>query len=134
MDTWETAAACADEIVGRARDAPPRSAPHPGGGRCDRARGVRGGVRRAHRLARHAVDETGLGVVEHKIIKNAWASVLVYEDIRHAKTVGAIAHDEERGITRIAQPKGPVLATVPLNNPTSTTIFKALICLKTRNR
>ena len=84
-------------------------------------------------LARHAVDETGVGVFEDKVIKNAWASLLVYEDIRRSKTVGAIAEDEERGITQIAQPKGPILATVPLTNPTATTIFKALICLKTRN-
>ena len=84
-------------------------------------------------LARLACDETGVGVFEDKVIKNAWASLLVYEDIRRSKTVGAIAEDEARGITQIAQPKGPILATVPLTNPTATTIFKALICLKTRN-
>jgi acetaldehyde dehydrogenase/alcohol dehydrogenase len=84
-------------------------------------------------LARLACDETGMGVYEHKIIKNAWASLLVYEDIRHRKTVGAISDDGLRGITEIAQPKGPILATVPMTNPTSTAIFKALICMKTRN-
>jgi acetaldehyde dehydrogenase/alcohol dehydrogenase len=84
-------------------------------------------------LARQAFDETGVGVFEDKVIKNAWASLLVYEDIRRSKTVGVVAEDEERGITQIAQPKGPILATVPLTNPTATTIFKALICLKTRN-
>jgi acetaldehyde dehydrogenase/alcohol dehydrogenase len=84
-------------------------------------------------LARLAVDETGMGVYEHKVVKNAWASLLVYEDIRYRKTVGVLAHDAAAGITEIAQPKGPILATVPVTNPTSTTIFKALISMKTRN-
>jgi acetaldehyde dehydrogenase / alcohol dehydrogenase len=84
-------------------------------------------------LARRALDETGAGVFEHKVVKNAWASLLVYEDIRNRKTVGVIAHDPQTGITEIAQPKGPVLATIPVTNPTSTAIFKILICMKTRN-
>jgi acetaldehyde dehydrogenase/alcohol dehydrogenase len=84
-------------------------------------------------LARLAHEETGMGLYEHKVIKNAWASLLVYEDIREKKTVGMIAHDPSTGITEIAQPKGVILATIPVTNPTSTTIFKALICLKTRN-
>ncbi len=84
-------------------------------------------------LARLAFDETHMGVFEHKVIKNAWASVLVYEDIRNRRTVGVVAQDTAAGITEIAQPKGPILATVPVTNPTSTTIFKALICMKTRN-
>ncbi len=84
-------------------------------------------------LARLAYDETRMGVYEHKVIKNAWASVLVYEDIRGRRTVGVIAQDPVAGITEIAQPKGPILATIPVTNPTSTTIFKALICMKTRN-
>lgn len=134
MDTRETAAAYADETVGRAREA---AAAFRGRTQEQVDAIVRAAYEAAYdariALAQQAVDETGLGVVEHKIIKNAWASVLVYEDIRHSRTVGAIAHDEERGITQVAQPKGPVLATVPLNNPTATTIFKALICLKTRN-
>ena len=87
---------------------------------------------RAH-LARLAYDETSMGVYEHKIIKNAWASLLVYDDIRLTKTVGDIATDEASGITQIAQPKGPILALAPATNPTSTAIFKTLICLKTRN-
>jgi acetaldehyde dehydrogenase/alcohol dehydrogenase len=57
----------------------------------------------------------------------------VYEDIRYTRTVGEISHDHLRGITEIAQPKGPILGTVPMTNPTSTAIFKALICMKTRN-
>jgi acetaldehyde dehydrogenase / alcohol dehydrogenase len=84
-------------------------------------------------LARQALEETGAGVFEHKVVKNAWASLLVYEDIRDRKTVGVIGHDPATGITEIAQPKGPVLATIPVTNPTSTTIFKILICMKTRN-
>jgi acetaldehyde dehydrogenase/alcohol dehydrogenase len=82
-------------------------------------------------LARLAFDETGMGVYKHKIIKNAWASLLVYDDIRTVKTVGELSHDPVRGVTLIAQPKGPILATVPVTNPTA--IFKTLICLKTRN-
>jgi len=88
-----------------------------------------------HRLdfARMALDETGTGVFEHKVIKNVWASLLVYENIRGQKTVGPISHDPLTGITEIAQPHGPILAMTPLTNPTSTTIFKSLIALKTRN-
>ncbi len=85
------------------------------------------------RLARLAIDETGMGVYEHKVLKNAWASLLVYQDIRHRRTVGEISHDPAAGLTEVAQPRGPVLGTVPVTNPTSTAIFKALICLKTRN-
>lgn len=84
-------------------------------------------------LARMAHEETGIGVLEHKVVKNAWASLLVYEDIRDRKTVGVVGHDPRAGITEIVQPKGPILALLPLTNPTSTTIFKVLICLKTRN-
>ncbi len=84
-------------------------------------------------LARLAFEETGIGFYEHKVIKNAWASLLIYEHIRHQRTVGLLSHDLERGITEVAQPIGPVLALTPLTNPTSTMIFKALICLKTRN-
>jgi acetaldehyde dehydrogenase/alcohol dehydrogenase len=86
-----------------------------------------------HELARLAVEETQMGVYEHKVIKNSYASLLVYEDIRPRKTVGVICHDPMRGISEVAQPKGPILATVPVTNPTSTTIFKILICMKTRN-
>ncbi len=84
-------------------------------------------------LARLAADETQMGVFEHKVVKNAWASLLIYEHLRGKKTSGVLSEDAERGITEIAQPIGPVLALVPVTNPTSTVIFKALICLKTRN-
>lgn len=84
-------------------------------------------------LARLAWEETGMGVPEHKTVKNAWASLLIHEHIRGRRTVGVLEHDGDRGITEIAQPIGPVLALTPLTNPTSTVIFKALICMKTRN-
>lgn len=84
-------------------------------------------------LARHAIEETGMGILEDKVIKNSYASLLVYEDIRARRTVGVISHDPVRGISEVAQPRGPILATIPVTNPTSTTIFKALICMKTRN-
>jgi len=74
-----------------------------------------------------------MGVFEHKVLKNAYATLLVYEDIRRRPTVGVISHDPATGISEIAQPKGPILATIPVTNPTSTTIFKALIAAKTRN-
>ena len=86
-----------------------------------------------HELARLAVEETQMGVYEHKVIKNSYASLLVYEDIRARRTVGVLCHDALRGISEVAHPKGPILATIPVTNPTSTTIFKTLICLKTRN-
>jgi acetaldehyde dehydrogenase / alcohol dehydrogenase len=84
-------------------------------------------------LAQLAFEETGMGRVEHKVVKNAWASLLIHEHIRRQRTVGILSHDPDRGITEVAQPIGPVLALTPVTNPTSTTIFKALICLKTRN-
>lgn len=84
-------------------------------------------------LARLAFEETGMGRIEHKVVKNAWSSLLIHEHIRRRRTVGILSHDPDRGITEVAQPIGPVLALTPVTNPTSTTIFKALICLKTRN-
>jgi acetaldehyde dehydrogenase/alcohol dehydrogenase len=84
-------------------------------------------------LAKMAVEETGLGVWEHKVIKNVIATQLVYEDIRHQRTVGVISEDPVNGIIEVAQPVGPVLAFVPVTNPSSTTLFKILIALKTRN-
>jgi acetaldehyde dehydrogenase/alcohol dehydrogenase len=84
-------------------------------------------------LARMAFDETGIGVFEHKVMKNGWASLLVYEDIRPRRTVGVLREDEPTGTVEIARPRGPVLAFTPVTNPTSTVIFKALISAKTRN-
>lgn len=85
------------------------------------------------RLAIMAAEETGLGFGPHKVIKNVIASQLVYEDIKNQKTVGAISEDSFSGIIEIAQPLGPILALIPAINPTSTTIFKILITMKTRN-
>ncbi|MEW6367889.1 MAG: aldehyde dehydrogenase family protein [Acidobacteriota bacterium] len=85
------------------------------------------------RLAKMAHEETGLGVWQHKVVKNALATQLVYENIRRVKTVGVLSDDEMTGITEIAQALGPVFAVTPVTNPTSTVMFKILICLKTRN-
>jgi acetaldehyde dehydrogenase/alcohol dehydrogenase len=84
-------------------------------------------------LARMAVEETGIGIMEHKIIKNVVASHMVYESIRNMQTVGVISEDYNTGITEIAQPLGPILAIIPITNPTATILYKALICLKSRN-
>jgi acetaldehyde dehydrogenase/alcohol dehydrogenase len=84
-------------------------------------------------LAKLAHQETGMGIWQHKVIKNVIATQLVYEDIRHQKTVGLISEDPRSGISEVAQPLGPILGLIPVTNPTSTTIFKCLISLKTRN-
>lgn len=84
-------------------------------------------------LARLAVEETGYGNVPDKIIKNRLASVDVPRAIRGMKTVGIIAEDQEKGILEIAEPVGVVAAVIPSTNPTSTTIYKTLISLKSRN-
>ena len=84
-------------------------------------------------LAKMAVEETGIGIWQDKVVKNILASLLVYESIAHEKTVGVISADPVTGITEIAQPLGPVFAVTPVTNPTSTAIYKILICLKTRN-
>lgn len=85
------------------------------------------------RLARLAQEETGVGQWQHKVTKNVIATQLVYEDIKDQRTVGVIFEDRLNGIVEIAQPVGPVLGFIPVTNPTSTTIFKTLIALKTRN-
>ncbi len=85
------------------------------------------------KLAKMAQEETGMGIWEHKVIKNVLGTQLVYESIRNEKTVGVISSDPKTGITEIAQPLGPILAVIPVTNPTSTTMFKILICLKSRN-
>lgn len=84
-------------------------------------------------LAKLAHEETGMGKWQDKVIKNVVASQFVYEDIKRQKTVGIIQEDPVSGIVEIAQPMGPILAIVPVTNPTSTAIFKILIALKTRN-
>ena len=87
----------------------------------------------SERLARLAVDETGFGVYEHKVIKNQFASMQVYNSIKNVKTIGIINEDKEKGLLEIATPVGVVAALVPTTNPTSTTIFKALIAVKSGN-
>ncbi len=84
-------------------------------------------------LAKMAAEETQLGKWEDKVTKNAIATQYVYENIKNQKTVDIISEDEKTGIIEIAQPIGPILAVTPITNPTSTTIFKILIALKTRN-
>jgi acetaldehyde dehydrogenase / alcohol dehydrogenase len=84
-------------------------------------------------LAKMAVAETGMGIVEDKVIKNHYASEYIYNAYKDEKTCGVIEDDPVSGITRIAEPIGLVAAVIPTTNPTSTAIFKALLCLKTRN-
>ena len=84
-------------------------------------------------LAKMAVEETGRGLVEDKIIKNHYAAEYIYNKYKNDKTCGVIEEDKAYGIKKIAEPVGLVAAVIPTTNPTSTAIFKTLICLKTRN-
>ena len=84
-------------------------------------------------LAKEAVEETGMGVGEDKVIKNHYAAEYIYNAYKHTKTCGVIEEDTAYGIQRIAEPIGVIAAVIPTTNPTSTAIFKTLICLKTRN-
>ena len=84
-------------------------------------------------LAKMAVEETKMGVMEDKVIKNHYASEYIYNKYRHTKTCGVIEDDPVAGIKKIAEPMGIVAAVIPTTNPTSTAIFKCLIALKTRN-
>ena len=84
-------------------------------------------------LAKMAVEETGMGVVEDKVIKNHYAAEYIYNAYRNTKTCGVIEEDKAFGIKKIAEPIGVIAAVIPTTNPTSTAIFKTLIALKTRN-
>lgn len=84
-------------------------------------------------LAKKAVAETGMGIVEDKVTKNHFASEFIYNKYKDMKTCGVLERDETYGITKIAEPIGIIAGVVPTTNPTSTAIFKALISLKTRN-
>ena len=84
-------------------------------------------------LAKMAVEETGMGVVEDKVIKNHYAAEYIYNKYKNEKTCGVIEEDNSYGIKKIAEPIGLIAAVIPTTNPTSTAIFKTLICLKTRN-
>lgn len=84
-------------------------------------------------LAKLAVEETGMGVVEDKVIKNHYAAEYIYNTYKNAKTCGVIEEDAAYGIKKFVEPIGVIGAVIPTTNPTSTAIFKTLICLKTRN-
>lgn len=84
-------------------------------------------------LAKEAVLETGMGIIEDKVIKNHYAAEYIYNKYRNSKTCGVIECDEDNGIERIAEPIGILAGIVPTTNPTSTAIFKSLLALKTRN-
>ena len=84
-------------------------------------------------LAKMAVEETGMGVAEDKVIKNHFASEYIYNAYRNVKTCGVLEEDKAYGIKKIAEPIGVIAAVIPTTNPTSTAIFKTLVCLKTRN-
>ena len=79
------------------------------------------------RLAKMAVEETGMGIVEDKVIKNHFASEYIYNQYKDMKTCGVLEEDHTHGITKVAEPIGVIAAIVPTTNPTSTAIFKTLI-------
>ncbi len=84
-------------------------------------------------LAKMAVEETGMGVVEDKVIKNHFSSEYIYNKYKNTKTCGIISEDKANGIKLVAEPIGVIAAVIPTTNPTSTAIFKSLLALKTRN-
>ena len=84
-------------------------------------------------LAKMAVQETGMGIVEDKVIKNHYASEYIYNAYKNVKTCGVIEEDQVNGLRKIAEPVGVIAAVIPTTNPTSTAIFKTLLALKTRN-
>lgn len=91
------------------------------------------GVEKHMELARAAIEETGMGVYEDKVIKNLFSTEYVFNAIRDVKTVGVVAEFESEGYVEIADPVGIIAGITPVTNPTSTTLFKALIAMKTRN-
>ncbi|HEX6874956.1 MAG TPA: bifunctional acetaldehyde-CoA/alcohol dehydrogenase [Nocardioidaceae bacterium] len=94
---------------------------------------VRAGVRAAPELAKVAIDETGFGVFEDKVVKNYVATEFLADYLRDKRSVGVIDEDVERNIVRVAEPIGVVLAITPVTNPTSTVLYKAIVAAKTRN-
>jgi acetaldehyde dehydrogenase/alcohol dehydrogenase len=91
------------------------------------------GIDKHMELARLAADETGMGVYEDKITKNLFATEEVYHDIKYVKTVGIVEENAEEGYMKVAEPIGIIAGVTPVTNPTSTTLFKSLISVKTRN-
>ncbi|MBY6988595.1 aldehyde dehydrogenase family protein, partial [Clostridium botulinum] len=85
------------------------------------------------KLAKMAVEETGMGIVEDKVVKNHFAAEYIYNQYKDMKTCGVLEEDFTYGIEKVAEPIGVIAAIVPTTNPTSTAIFKTLIALKTRN-
>ncbi|OLT47336.1 bifunctional acetaldehyde-CoA/alcohol dehydrogenase [Gordonia sp. CNJ-863] len=94
---------------------------------------ARAGVRAAAELAAVAIEETGFGVFEDKVVKNYIATEFLYDHLKNKKSVGVIEEDAERDVARVAEPIGVVLAITPVTNPTSTVLYKAIIAAKTRN-
>ena len=94
---------------------------------------VRAGVRAAPELAQLAIEETGFGVFEDKVVKNYVATEFLSDYLRDKRSVGVIEDDVERNIQRVAEPIGVVLAITPVTNPTSTVLYKAIVAAKTRN-
>ena len=91
------------------------------------------GLEQAHHLARLAVEETGIGVMEDKVLKNMVATEFVYNYIKDKRTVGVIREIPERNLVEIADPIGVIFALTPITNPTSTVLFKCIMAIKTRN-
>ena len=85
------------------------------------------------KLAKMAVDETGRGVYEDKVIKNMFATEYIWHSIKHQQTVGVIDENEMEGYVEVAEPVGVICGVTPTTNPTSTTLFKSIIAIKTRN-
>ncbi|QZT60710.1 bifunctional acetaldehyde-CoA/alcohol dehydrogenase [Mycolicibacterium austroafricanum] len=94
---------------------------------------VRAGIRAAAELAQVAIEETGFGVFEDKVVKNYVATEFLHDYLRDKKSVGVVEEDVENNIVRVAEPIGVVLAITPVTNPTSTVLFKAIVAAKTRN-
>ena len=91
------------------------------------------GLDKHQELARMAVEETGRGVYEDKVIKNMFATEYIWHDIKNEKTVGILDENEMEGYLEVAEPVGVICGVTPTTNPTSTTLFKCLIAVKTRN-
>jgi len=91
------------------------------------------GIDKHMELAKMAVEETGMGIYEDKVIKNLFATEYVYHSIKYDKTVGIVSENEEENYFEVAEPVGVIAGVTPVTNPTSTTLFKCLIAVKTRN-
>ena len=94
---------------------------------------VLAGLEQAQHLARLAIDETRLGVLEDKALKNMVATEFVYDYVKDKRTVGTIREYPERGVAEVAEPIGVIFSLTPITNPTSTVLFKCIMAIKTRN-